>query len=811
MIGAGSPLGGEIGSAGLAILNSVSAQIAVVDRAGVIVAVNEAWLQQARENGPAPGVPAERCGVGVNYLDVCRASARSGQDAGPAKVLEALLAVLDRRLPAYSLEYPCHGPTRQRWFSLSITPLATTSGGAVVSHTEVTERTLAERALHQAQDQLERRVADRTEDLRQAKAALRESNELLAAFIERSPVYAYIKEATPTESRLLHASENFRQMLGRPGRELLGKPMQALFPPELAAKMTEDDWRVANGDSVLEVEEHFAGRTYLSLKFPVIQGEHRRLGGYTTDVTVRKREEAALRTSEAGLRAVFENVLQAFTLFEPDQTIRFFNRAASEAAERVTGKPLQVGASVADWIPPGDRASFDHHFACALKGECPRTERRFPTPSGERCFELHYAPVYEGPGRVTGVFYTALDVTERARTEEARRALEQQLQRAHKHESLERMAAGIAHQFNNHLAAIQGNLELAQPRSNQEVAVLLGEASDSVKRAAAISGAMLSYLGQGTLHRAPRDLSVQLAAELPGLESALPEGVRLEVAIDPRLPWCTTDVLGLRQVLHHLVLNAAEAVSPGGGTIRVCARPATAGEAALGGVSSEAASGEWACLEVSDQGAGMSPEILEQAFDPFFSTRFTGRGLGLAVVEGLVRAHSGAVRLQSAPGKGTTARVYLPASAPEELAARVAPSRPEPAGQRARAPAPGAVLVVDDDPPVLRTNLRLLRRLGHEVLAAPGGAEAVALVEAPGPSIGAVLLDLNMPGMDGWAVLAALRERRPDLYVVLASGYDVAQLRSERRAVTPDAWLQKPFTAEELEVLLPRAGGRPVP
>ena len=244
-----------------------------------------------------------------------------------------------------------------------VTPLGTRGGGAVVSHTDVTDRRQAELDLKQARDSLEQRVAERTEELAKARATLRESNELLTLFIRRSPIYAYIKDVGPTESRLLYASENLVGLTGVPDGALTGKTMQELFPAGLAAKMTDDDWRVASGDSAEEFEEDLEGRSYTTIKFPIAQGEVRRLAGYTIDVTDRRREEAD------------------------------------------------------------------------------------------------------------------------------RRALEHQLEQASKHESLGVMAAGIAHQFNNLLAAIKGNLELSRGQVNGEVRELLAEADEAVRRAAVISGA----------------------------------------------------------------------------------------------------------------------------------------------------------------------------------------------------------------------------------------------------------------------------------------------------------------------------------
>jgi CheY-like chemotaxis protein len=217
--------------------------------------------------------------------------------------------------------------------------------------------------------------------------------------------------------------------------------------------------------------------------------------------------------------------------------------------------------------------------------------------------------------------------------------------------------------------------------------------------------------------------------------------------------------------------------------------------------------GERALLEITDDGAGMDAATLERVFDPFFSTKFTGRGLGLPTAQGITRALGGAIEVESEPGRGTSVRITFPVSQRADIAAEapvaVLPT-PSAAGAR-RAPRDGLILIVDDDSNVRQAIARMFKRLGREVLLAADGAEALGLVDTRADEIGAVLLDLSMPGEGGWKVLAAMRRRAPDHYIVIASGFDVAQLRDEDRALAPDAWLQKPFGLREVaELFAPR-------
>lgn len=498
---------------------------------------------------------------------------------------------------------------------------------------------------------------------------------LFAAFLAQSPVYVYVKEVTPAESRVLLASDNLGELTGVAPAEMLGKTMRELFPPELAARLTADDWEVVSSRRPGKLEEVFHGRTFATSKFPLVLGDEVLLGG------------------------------------------------------------------------------------CAV------------------------------------------DITEQRQAEAAQRVLERQLVLAKQRESLDLLASGAAHPLNNPLATVHGNLELAPPEASPSVDALLAEADDATRQAASIGDSLLTYGGRPQPERRPRHLGRQLAAMLSHLRAAAPENVRLTVEVAGDVPTCTMDAPELQRLVVILATNGWEAIGPADGTVRMAVRrvaslPADAEPATA------RTDGGWACLEILDDGAGMDGKTREQMFEPFFTTKFAGRGLGLAAARGIVRANGGAFAVESALGRGTTVRVYLPACTSAEQAATPWPtSWPTlPARDRAQARS-GAVLVVDDDDDVLRTNRRMLERLGHEVFAVGSGAEALALFAEQGDAIGSVLLDLCMPEMDGWQVLTALRSRRPELFVVVASGFDLAALRRQFRDDQPDGWLQKPFPIADLAAI----------
>jgi len=256
-------------------------------------------------------------------------------------------------------------------------------------------------------------------------------------------------------------------------------------------------------------------------------------------------------------------------------------------------------------------------------------------------------------------------VVERARADEAGKRLDSRLRQAEKVESLGRMAAAIAHHFNNKLTAVMGSLELALDdlAAGRDVRVEIANAQEAARQASIVSQLMLSYLGQSFQAREVLDLGATCREALPDLIRSLPPQVRLRTEFPDAALTVRASEVEIRQVLANLVLNAGEAMTTGEGEIVVALREVPASQIVPSQLLSPGwtpAAGPYACLEISDNGSGMDAQLLRNAFDPFFTTKFTGRGLGLSVVLGVVRAHHGTVTVDSEPGRGSIFRVFLP-------------------------------------------------------------------------------------------------------------------------------------------------------
>jgi CheY-like chemotaxis protein len=307
---------------------------------------------------------------------------------------------------------------------------------------------------------------------------------------------------------------------------------------------------------------------------------------------------------------------------------------------------------------------------------------------------------------------------------------------------------------------------------------------------------MLTYLGQSRDHHEPLELSAACQRSLSLLRVVLPQSVVWEVNLPSPGPVIRADANQIQQVLTNLVTNAFEASGGLQGVIRLSVKTVTAADipATLRfPIDYHTQEKAYACLEVADTSGGIATGDIEKLFEPFFSTKFAGRGLGLPVVLGIARSHGGVVTVESEPGRGSVFRVFFPVSA-EAALQEVVPVVP-PAEYRRRG---RTVLVVEDEPVVRRTLALVLRRSAVAVLEAEDGVAAVELFRQHRDEIGCVLCDLTMPRMNGWETLTALRQLAPGIPVILASGYSEAQAMAGDHPERPQAFLHKPYDLRAL-------------
>jgi len=513
----------------------------------------------------------------------------------------------------------------------------------------------------------------------------------------------------------------------------------------------------------------------------------------------RYQAEARLRKMERWLAATLGSIGDGVIATDSAGRVTFINAMAEAVSGWTRGDAL--GQHLPDILPilvDGGSSETDGllHRAMIEGMTIGLGEGRFLRARDGRMVPIDdsIAPIRDDHGEVTGCVFIFRDRTARLQAEKERRALEAKMQETQRLESLGVMASGIAHDFNNLLVAVTGNASLGRTMVPADSPLLpcLQDIEDAAARAGQLCRQMLDYAGKSQTAPQILDLSSFVRETAQLLKAALPKNATLVLDLATGLMPLRADRSQLQQVIMNLVINGAEALNESPGTVAVRTRRfhATRDFLSTCRIGADLEEGDFAVLEVSDSGYGMTPEVLARIFDPFFTTKFTGRGLGLAALSGIVRGHAGALAVETTPGKGTTFRVLFPA---HQVTPVAAPPPPNLAWRGS-----GRALVVDDEPGVRLATGALLRHLGFQVDTAEDGQEGVEKATAPGADYCVIVLDLTMPKLDGQAAFHAIREKRPSQPVLFMSGYTYHRVRDLLALGGPVAFVQKPFTLGDL-------------
>ncbi len=506
--------------------------------------------------------------------------------------------------------------------------------------------------------------------------------------------------------------------------------------------------------------------------------------------------------------ALFELAPVAYFALSREGQIRRLNQAAAELLQS-DGSSL-VGQPFASQLDSISARQFHDHLAQVFGGTTRQTANIKLRPRGEGGVRhlLIASRVFDAdPSGDPQCLSACFDITEQFKAEEAKKQLERQLVNTQRLESLGQLAGGIAHDFNNLLTGVLGHAELLEMSAGLED----GERQCvSMIRKAATSAAklcqqMLTSAGRsaGTLEAVNLNDTVIDAASL--ISVSLNKNVEIEKRLSPDLPPIQGDFAQLNQAILNLLINAEEAMGDETGTIEVGTRitrlePGYRDTSFFG---PEVAPGDYVEIWVADDGAGMSPVTLAHIFDPFFTTKFTGRGLGLSTVFGTVRWHNGTIAVRSAPGAGSTFRIFLPA----QRAATTAPGTLQPKIRETRSLAGKRILLIEDEDPVRQVVTSLLERAGAKVFGAVDGYQGLELFQRHRAEITHILLDLIMPGMTGEETLGALKELGGDLPpVIILSGYASPEMQTRLNAYGVAGQLQKPCSIVQLATEITNAG-----
>ncbi len=505
-----------------------------------------------------------------------------------------------------------------------------------------------------------------------------------------------------------------------------------------------------------------------------------------------RREIEAREHSERMQRAIVESLGEGVGLFDAQGRVVFANQALASTlgveGEELSTKTFsellteESRSRLATTTPnSGERRSYEVVLERNASTLLLVTETRFE-PKGSRD-ELTLRVVR--------------DLTDRIVTERRQRDLERELQRSQALQSLAVMAGGVAHDFNNLLCGVVGNAEVARRKLPHDAPPVLSHCLTEIltysQEAAQLSKQMLAYAGRRSLSIQGLEMNGELSAALRLLHATVESKSHLQLELGDALPLVGADRFQLRQVVTNLILNALDAMEGKRGTLtlRTESMRLEPADSERYGV----AAGTYVKLTVTDTGCGIRPEARERLFEPFFSTKGVGRGMGLAAAAGIIRAHRGWLGVDETSARGSSFAVLLPvaqesmkrrASSPS-LAIPTAPVR--------------SILLIDDEPAVRLVTGKMLSELGHRVVTADTGRRGIELLEQR-PSIDLVVLDLTMPGQSGEQTLELLRQVRSTIPVVVTSGFQQEDASSLLQQPNVVGFLEKPHTMTSLEMLL---------
>ena len=673
----------------------------------------------------------------------------------------------------------------------------------------------AEAALRRSKEELELRVVQRTTELflannrlttelverERAEERLRQGHNMLAQIIDAIPQSVFWKDR---DSVYLGCNTVFARAAGLELTDgAVGKSDYDMpWLPEETQAYRRDDREVMEGNRpkyhIIEQQKQADGaRTWVdTTKIPLSNenGEVYGVLGVYENITERKAVEDSRNKALALIESLLASSPTGILVYDGNSgdCVMANNSVADMVGCTTAQLRAQNFRSLRSWQESGIDLLADQVLSDSVTRH---VEKTFQTTFGKGveldCFFSRF-DVDENPH----LMLITVDISEKKRLEQENKLIEAQMLHVQKLESLGVLAGGIAHDFNNILMVVLGNTDLALMQLAPESPVRdnLVQIDLAATRAADLARQMLAYSGKGRFVIENLDLTRIVEEMAQMLEVSISKKVVLSYNFAEGLPATNGDATQLRQVILNLVVNASEAIGDNSGMISITTSCMECDRAYLSDVmiDDRLCEGPYLVLEVADTGCGIDEDIIEKIFDPFFTTKFTGRGLGMAAVLGIVRGHKGAIKIYSEKGKGTTFRLLLPALQV------TADRQVTPPVQEALRQGGGTVLFVDDEESVRTVGEDMLQALGFGVLIATDGRDAVQVFERNRDEIVCVLLDLTMPQLDGEQTFRELRLLKPDVKVIISSGYNEHEVTQMFGGDGLPGFIQKPYTLAEV-------------
>jgi two-component system, cell cycle sensor histidine kinase and response regulator CckA len=637
-------------------------------------------------------------------------------------------------------------------------------------------------------------VSQNVTDQTVAEEALRNSEERYRSLFDRVPAGLYRASAT---GRFLDVNQALVQMLGFPDREsLLAINVADMYvhPEEFGGMMDRLD-REATLRDVESRFYRFDGTTvWIKTSARAVRDAKHRvetLEGAVEDITERKLAEVALQKSEREKALILSSVLELVTYQDLSHRIIWANRQTEETFGAGPGD--LVGRKCHEVWQGNGNPCAQCPMGNILETGAPQVAEK--TTADGRVWAMRGYPVRSEEGEIQGLVEVNLDITGQKRAEEEKQKIQAQLLQAQKMEAVGTLAGGVAHDFNNLLTAIQGCLDLAMLKIPDDGPVYrdLVEVQTASRRAADLTRQLLLFSRRHLSRLVSLQINGLMEDLLKMLHRLIGEDIEINTQPDQNLWNILADKGTIEQIIVNLSVNARDAM-PNGGKLFLKTENVVLDEFYCRLVA-EARPGEFIRLSIADTGAGMSREIRDRIFEPFFSTKGPGKGtgLGLSVVYGIVKQHNGWINVYSEPGQGTEFKIYFPAvftPAEEKRGIPVDPANLRGSGER--------ILVVEDEPMVRDFSRRALEKHGYSVCAVSTAQEALTVFDAEGGRFDMIFTDVVLPDTSGLAMIDRILKKKPSIKVVLTSGY--TDTKSQWKSIREKGlhFLQKPYTLLDL-------------
>ncbi len=618
------------------------------------------------------------------------------------------------------------------------------------------------------------------------------------------------------DGTILYVNKAWSATLGYEKEEVLGKKLSKFLAPETIQKCNANLERLLEGDSmdtVLAEMKGKEGRKFLlegKCKARYQNGRIAFIHGIFRDVTKQKEAERALKASEERLarlsnelKTILDNSVVGICHVE-NRIIKKVNKSLEKdfgyTAEELVGQRTYILFPSRKECDEFRKTAYKY-FAAGKHFTCERLMKR---KDGSLFWCRIFGKALDAQRPEAGSIWVYVDVTELHQMQEERKLIQQKLFEWEKRESLAGLAGGMAHDFNNLLTTIQGSADLLAMRLPSASAYrdYLDLIEDSVKRASMLTDQLLIYSGTGGFVHEDIDLSRLVETIKNDVSLKLPPNIELKVKLEKDLPPLQGDTMHIHQVILNLLENAKEATLGKGGVIEISTGIEYVSEPEEEWIfgTKETMPGNFFYLAVKDSGPGIDPNVAKKLFDPFFSTKFIGRGLGLCTVLGIVRGHGGFIGVHNLRQGGALFKVYFPCKNKDDTGVNQQMENRTSAETRADR----TILVIDDEMEILELVRDILEMSGYNVMIAKDGIEAISSFRDAHDSIDLVLLDVTMPGLSGIDVYKKLKEIDPEVRVMFTSGYNQERIKKEFNDNERFHFIQKPFRGKDLVARIDR-------